>query len=195
MLQQLRKNLQRRQIKYYCAIIPARQNFLLAAIQCQQHEIQFENFAYGSLTELAQRYQHYNLALAAPNEAITSKTWFFPKHFSTLTIYQKLICNENKLNIQYFDLSLAEQAEASDENLIIGYFLTDHTFLQNYQQHGFHISAIEPSHHLEQRTINKLWQSQALQQFQTHFPEQDVNLAKNLLKLLDRDNYYDATRN
>lgn len=173
--------------KYYAAIHPLQDTYLLASIKKYRHEISFEGFCEGSLKDLAIFYLRHKIAICAPEEKILHQSWFFPKHLSSLDIYQQLAAQQ-KPNT-FFDIELLNEANHLDEYLVIGNSITpQHMKLvtQPYEAVGFNVAAIETYSHVIKRQLRHPWQEIALARATSAQRES----AEITLKLLDRENFY-----
>jgi hypothetical protein len=175
--------------KYYAALYPTQESYLLAAIKKYRGQVTFEGFCQGSLKDLAILYSKHKLAICAPEEKIIHQTWFFPRHLSSVDIYQQIAVQQKPHT--YFDIELLSDENHLDEYLVISHCIEApqmKLLAQPYEVLGFTVAAIESYAHVEKRQFTQAWQEQA---FST-VSEINQEAAKIVLKLLDRENFYDA---
>ncbi|MCD6047168.1 MAG: hypothetical protein K0S08_815 [Gammaproteobacteria bacterium] len=175
--------------KYYAAIYPTQENYLLAAIKKYRGQVSFEGFCQGSLTDLAILYSKHKLAICVPEETILHQTWFFPKHLSSTEIYQQIAAQQKPHT--YFDIELLSEENHLDEYLVISNCIEAaqvKAITQTYELLGFSVAAIESYAHVAKRQLTQAWQVQA---FATVSAANQA-AAQIVLKLLDRENFYDA---
>lgn len=173
--------------KYYAAIHPFEDHYLLASIKKHRAEITFEGFCEGSLKDLALFYVRHKIAICAPEDKILHQSWFFPKHLSSLEIYEQLAAQQKPGT--FFDIELLSDPHHLDEYLVVGDSITHEQMkiiTQPFESAGFNIVAVEAYSHVAKRAFKNAWQESAL----ARATETQQNCAEILLKLLDRDNFY-----
>lgn len=192
MWQQLKTLFQQKAKRMYCAMVEIPEGYFLAAIEKTDNKILFQTFFTGSALEILERFYDYGLVSGLPMEACMRKTYFLPKEMTWHDIYQQLKTQEKNLNnAASFDFEILETQEHPDEYLVIAYFVKK-TSLIEIQQLGFKLAAIEPLELAQKREIDKAWQHKALEKFYQTCPLKNKTYAETILKLLDRDNFYDA---